>query len=283
MHILNPIVEKINYLLRRFDKVEWSGPAWYRVTKATDKGFPLEVTLAHFIAIDLGEAASTEVDGEKLGKLLPTVYKEQPKLKDCYLGLIHSHHGLGAFFSGTDETALLEQAPAEGLFFSTVVAHSKDRFCTAVSYQDQFGFSNYIEGEVETKFKHKSEKSWRDEANSIEEEAKEVPKYGNNFGYGQAYNGYGYNLRNQYGMFPEYQKKEPATTTKFLKGATLEEIPNSQVEGNDDNQVVDAVAELYNKFESNEITEAEFIEKAREIAPDVEPHWWVDQAGVIGV
>ena len=269
-------MEKINYLLRRFDNVEWSGPAWYRVDKATDRGFPIKVTLVHFIAIDLGEAASTEVDGEKLGKLLPNVYKEQSDLKDCYLGLIHSHHGLGAFFSGTDETALLEQAPTEGLFFSTVVAHSKKKFVTAVSYQDQFGYPNYIEGEVKTKFKHKSEKAWRDEAQAIEDEAKAAKStttyngYGN-FGYN--YGGYGYGR--QYGMFPETQKAEqkPKTVTKMLKGATLEEIPSN------DDKIVDEIAELYNKFEANEITEAEFVEKAREIAPDMEPYWWVDQQG----
>jgi len=59
----------------------------------------------------------------------------------------------------------------------------------------------------------------------------------------------------------------------MLKGATLEEIPSN------DDKIVDEIAELYNKFESNEITEAEFVEKAREIAPDMEPYWWVDQQG----
>ena len=38
----------------------------------------------------------------------------------------------------------------------------------------------------------------------------------------------------------------------------------------------DAIAELYNKFESNEITEQEFVEKVRDIDPTTEPHWYVD-------
>ena len=71
-------VKKVNYLLRRFKNTEWSGPAWYRILKSSKDGFPIKVKLEHFIPIDLGDATSTEQDGEVLGKLLPKVYKKSP-------------------------------------------------------------------------------------------------------------------------------------------------------------------------------------------------------------
>ena len=258
--------------MRRFSKTEWSGPAWYRVDTTTDRGFPIKVTLMHFIPIDLGDSTATEMDAEILAPLLPKVYKENTHLKDCYLGMIHSHHGMGAFFSGTDETALLEQAPAEGLFFSTVVAHTKDRFATAVSYQDQFGYPNYIEGDVKTKVKYKSEQGWRDEADKIEEANKAIKpiygSYGNKAGYGYYNNQY-----NAFDTMAPKSKKEPKVTTRLLTGATIEEVETVSIE----DVKMEQISELYNKFEANEITQNEFIAQARIIEPDIEPYSWVDE------
>lgn len=270
--------------MRRFEKTEWSGPAWYRIDTKSDRGFPLKVTLCHFIPIDLGDASATEMDAEILGPMLPKIYKEFPALTDCYLGMIHSHHGMGAFFSGTDETALLEQAPAEGLFFSTVVAHTKKKFVTAVSYQDQFGYPNYIEGEVKTKYKHKSEKIWRDEADTIQEASKQkvVTTYGSGSygGYSSihgAYNGY-----HQYSAFGDNVKKEePEVNTKQLSLTggitTIEEINEPTMR--DDDRRIEAIADVYSKYEANEITEAEFTEECKKIAPDIDPYSWVDAIG----
>lgn len=168
MTLPDKIVEKVNFLLTRFKNTEWSGPAWYQIIKREKNGFPSEVSLQHFVAIDLGDGTATEVDGEKLGKILPKIYKMNAHLKDAYLGLIHSHHKMGAFFSGTDESTALEQAPTEGLFFTTVVASNKEKYCTGVSYRDHFGFPNFVEGDVETDYKMDVPKEWEQEANRIE-------------------------------------------------------------------------------------------------------------------
>ena len=271
--------------MRRFDKTEWSGPAWYRIDSRTDKGFPLKVTLVHFVPIDLGDASATEMDAEILGPMLPKIYKELPALTDAYLGMIHSHHGMGAFFSGTDEKALLEQAPQEGLFFSTVVAHTKKKYVTAVSYQDQFGFPNYVEGNVQTKFKHKSEKAWRDEADFIEEESKKnvVNTFGSGSYRGIHGNYNGYNGYYQYSAFGEdkKEKKEPKVITNQLSltGETAELHELMEPGMSEPDRQMEAIAEAYNKFEANEITEAEFTEECRKIAPDIDPHSWVDGMG----
>jgi len=170
------IVQKINYLLTRFKDIEWSGPAWYSVRKQEDNGFPIDVELAYFKPIHLGNGAETELDGNKMGKLLPRIYKKSPDLKDCFLGLIHSHHTMGAFLSSTDESTALEQAVFDGLFFSTVVASSKSPFATCVTYRDQFGYSNIIEGEVETDVQLHVPKEWKQEATRIEKAKKKEDK-----------------------------------------------------------------------------------------------------------
>jgi len=164
--------------LTRFKDIEWSGPAWYNVKKQENNGFPIDVELAYFKPIHLGNGAETELDGNTMGKLLPRVYKKSPDLKNCFLGLIHSHHTMGAFLSSTDEDTALEQAVFDGLFFSTVVASSKSPFATCVTYRDQFGYSNIIEGEVETDVQLQVPKEWKQEATRIEKAKKKEDKKG---------------------------------------------------------------------------------------------------------
>ena len=144
------IQNKINYLLSRFKKVEWSGPAWYSIDKVDEDNFPVEVSLQYFKPIHLGHGTETELDGDAMGKLLPKIYKRFPDLKDCFLGLIHSHHTMGAFLSGTDKDTAKDQAVKDGIFFSTVVASSGEPFDCCLTYKDQFGFTNLVEGEVVT-------------------------------------------------------------------------------------------------------------------------------------
>jgi hypothetical protein len=204
--------------LTRFKSTEWSGPAWYTVNKREKNGFPSEVSLSHFIPIDLGHGTETEIDGEKLGRLLPKVYKRNAKLQKAYLGLIHSHHTMGAFFSGTDKDTALEQAPLDGLFFTTVVASDKDDFCTGVSYRDHFGFPNFIEGDIVTHYKQDVPKEWVAEAKTIEKDKKKETKVayvGNNQinmmdSFDTGYNGFGYG----YGSYGGYNRNEAASDEK---------------------------------------------------------------------
>lgn len=227
MNLPDLIVQKVNYLLKRFKAIEWSGPAWYTVNKREKNGFPSEVNLSHFVAIDLGHSTETEIDGEKLGKILPQIYKENSKLKDSYLGLIHSHHTMGAFFSGTDKDTALEQAPAEGLFFTTVVASDKDEYCTGVSYRDHFGFPNFIEGDVVADYKMDVPKEWVKEAKKIEKDKKASKIVYNkggqlniidNFG---SVNGYGYGYGGYNRIEAADEKKSLEQTTIALPGKSL--------------------------------------------------------------
>ena len=260
------MMNKINYLHHRFDKTEWSGPAWYTIKKKTKQGFPVNVELSYFKPIDLGNTGSTELDGEELGKVLPAIYKKYPKLKKSFMGLIHSHHNMGAFFSGTDEETCLEQAPKEGLFFSTVVAHTKDKFATGVSYRDQFGYSNFIEGEVKNTAKVKASKEWISEADHIEEEAKPKgytfagsrypTKYGQGNMFGSYYSGYNHNNNSDH----KEDKKKSSTGNSSL------DIPLV-------NQTELLLAtQIYDKLLEMEITEVQFTSIIKDKCPNVDPY-----------
>lgn len=270
-------VKKVNYLLRRFKNTEWSGPAWYRILKSSKDGFPIKVKLEHFIPIDLGDATSTEQDGEVLGKLLPKVYKKSPELGKCFLGLIHSHHTMGAFFSGTDKDAIFEESSRQGLFFSTVVASEKEKYVTAVGYKDQFGFPNMVEGTVSAVFKEKTEPEWRYEADKIAKRKKDEEKT-SWAGHGMNYNINSYT--NQRHLFGENVQESvldqgEVKSLNGLIGAGLE------AEDKDTQKEVDErIADQYNKLESNEITEDEFVKEVRDIDPTIEPHWYIDQGWI---
>ena len=272
------IQNKINYLLSRFKKTEWSGPAWYSIDKTDEDGFPVEVSLQYFKPIHLGHGTETEVDGDAMGKLLPTIYKRFPDLKDCFLGLIHSHHTMGAFLSGTDKETAKEQAVKDGIFFSTVVASSGEPFDCCLTYKDQFGFTNLVEGEITTPVVAIDiPKEWKQEATKIEKAKKSENKityinqttnqlsafgghnrnYNNNYGYG--YGGYA-NLNS----LAEVDEK-PTKKTSAYDGVT--KVSQEETE---------KMEELLIKMETNELNYHDFIEQCRKHCPNIDPHSYID-------
>ena len=139
----------MNYFLRTFPSKEWSGPAWYFKSKSTEEGFPEDFQLMDFHPLDLGDTSSTEWDSDDFAKILKTKYKENKALKQCYIGLLHSHHNMGAFFSGTDSSTLEEMAPKEGFYPSLVVSTKADKeFAFGFSYLDQYGKISIYKDEV---------------------------------------------------------------------------------------------------------------------------------------
>ena len=175
------IVQKIEYFSRYFNSKEWSGPAWYKVTGK--KGmFPEKFELKHFHPLDLGSHAATEIDSKEVAKILVPTYKAHPHLKDCYMGLVHSHHSMGAFFSGTDTGTLEDMAPQTGFYPSLVVATAKEPYAFAVSYQDQYGNPQYVECEEIHVPAEKGNPKWEEQCKELEDNAKPKGKvfYGAN-------------------------------------------------------------------------------------------------------
>lgn len=161
---------QINYLLKRFPKTEWSGPAWYKLKEDI-------WNLVYFKPIDLGSHSATEFEGDDLLKVMKEVQSKVP-ITGCHQGIIHSHHGMGAFHSGTDDKELEDGANRVG-YPSLVVAHTGAPFAFKYSYEDQFGNIHLEKGKVKVEHaEYKPHKEWIEEADKIEKEAKsKAPSY----------------------------------------------------------------------------------------------------------
>lgn len=222
MILSEEITNKIRYFLRRFPSKEWSGPAWYSL-KTNKTGYPVSFKLEEFHPLDLGGHSSTEWDAKDLAVILKDKLKNKA-LKKCLMGLLHSHHTMGAFFSGTDSDTILDMAPMQGFYPSLVVASGgKAEYAFGFSYQDQYGSAHWVEFDDDDKVKGpkiKARKDWVKIASHIEEENKATtavttyyPKTGYGYNGYTGYTGYGMN-HNQVDVFRE---KKTAS-----KGLTLE-------------------------------------------------------------
>ena len=277
------IQNKINYLLSRFKKTEWSGPAWYSIDKTDEDNFPIEISLQYFKPIHLGHGTETEVDGNQMGKLLPRIYKRFPDLKDCYLGLIHSHHTMGAFLSGTDKSTAKDQAVKDGIFFSTVVASSGEPFDCCLTYKDQFGFTNLVEGEVITpEIAIDIPQEWKQEATKIEKAKKKENKvtYINSANQISAFDTGWSGYHRGYGVHGINAPAEPAKKN-LIDPET--EMYNQSFAWDRETKITDdektKMDDLLDDLTCGTLMYHEFIEKARELCPNIDPHLYVDAMG----
>ena len=174
--IIALLQQKINYLLNRFD-IEWSGPAWFTQEKSEKTGFPMVWTLQHFLPLDLGSHSSTEWSGKHFISLSRKLYEKHPELKDMYQGNIHSHHTMGAFFSGTDQELLRDGANDVGYPSLVVASSGKETHAFAISYLDQFRQPHIIEAKtIDVEYDEVTENDWIKEADKIEKRFNKAKK-----------------------------------------------------------------------------------------------------------
>lgn len=161
-------MDKVRYFLKTFSGLEWSGPAWYSHDKDKD-GFPTNIKLEYFHPLDLGTASMTDWDGGDLMKIYKELRKQFPKIgKEWIQGNIHSHHGMGAFFSGTDVEQCVDGAN-ENFYYSLVVSTKPDKeLYFGMSYPDQFGRIHVEEGlEIAVEEELLSNPIWEQQATII--------------------------------------------------------------------------------------------------------------------
>lgn len=115
------IPENVERIIRRYIALlphnEWSGALFYTVEGDFDSPV-LKVICKDILIMDIGEGAHTQFNTERL---IADYMAEKPELLDCYNGLIHSHHIMGAFFSGEDTGTLLQEGINRNNFVSLVV------------------------------------------------------------------------------------------------------------------------------------------------------------------
>ena len=266
-------MDKVRYFLKTFKNLEWSGPAWYSHTK-DENGFPEEIKLEYFHPLDLGTASSTDWDGEELIKIYKDLRKEFPQIgKEWVQGNIHSHHTMGAFFSGTDEQQL-EDGANDQFYYSLVVSSKPGKeLYFGVSWPDQFGQIHILViDDIEVENNTTFDKEWKKQATIIKKNKKPEPV--------TLYkrNGYGYyNNAGQGTLFANNAKKKPTTQEQETKQDRYEaHVDWLSYNGGikDDSfdayswEIFEAYDEILLKYDKGKIKKKEMIAQLKKLGVD---------------
>jgi len=139
------VLAQITYLHGKVGKEEWSGMLLYDV----QSGSPADVenfalVAKHIFLMDIGTKAYTEYspDGD-----IVDIYDNIEEAMEWKTGHIHTHHDMGAYFSGTDESELNDNVDKHNYYLSLIVSfdgkyHAKVAFLSDVETSSSM---NYVD------------------------------------------------------------------------------------------------------------------------------------------
>lgn len=123
------VEEKIRYLIRKFPHTEWSGILFYTYAGNFEDG-SLQIHCEDIFPMDLGTGTFTEF---KMDESVTTyIAQNMDTLFDCNIGLLHSHHSMQAWFSGTDISTLQTEGDDTNCFVSLIV-NTAGTYCAAIT------------------------------------------------------------------------------------------------------------------------------------------------------
>lgn len=118
------ILNKIQHLCQKINKVEWSGVLFYSIKGSIKKPKTFKIILEEILPMDKGSAAYTSY---KLDDRFVDYLMEDPEVRmDWKVGQIHSHHNMAVFFSGTDMSELNDNCPQHNFYLSLIVNNYND-------------------------------------------------------------------------------------------------------------------------------------------------------------
>lgn len=112
---------KIKEWCLQFPNNEWSGTLFYTAEGSFADGSFTAICKDIYVS-DIGTCGYTEFD--HTADIV--TYADGHDLLDCYQALIHSHHSMAAWFSGTDNHTLIEEGMSMPHFLSLIVNNSGD-------------------------------------------------------------------------------------------------------------------------------------------------------------
>lgn len=116
-------------------------------------------TAVDMYLMDIGNAASTEYDFNDTSWL--NAFDENPELMGLKIGLVHTHHNMSTFYSGTDLGHLHGQAPFHNYFLSLIVNFAcepiaKVAFASTRKVNSSFSFKD-DDGNIQSQISNKEE------------------------------------------------------------------------------------------------------------------------------
>lgn len=149
LEVSEQLQKQIRYLCQEIWSDEWSGILFYD-TQGTFGEEDFVVRAHELFLMDIGTSTYTEYDtgDPALIKFLMA----NPNLLKMNKGHIHSHNNMGVFFSGTDDSELVDNCGLHNFYVSLIV-NNKNEMCakiafkatstvetnTIISYRDQSG------------------------------------------------------------------------------------------------------------------------------------------------
>jgi len=129
------LMNEIAYLHSKNDNKEWCGMLFYEEVSGSLFNSDLVLRAKHIYLLDIGSSAYTagSVDLELLD-----FFEEVPEAEDMRRGFIHTHHGMKAYFSGTDMSELYDNTKHYDYYLSLIVNHAT-LFVTKIGIEAEIG------------------------------------------------------------------------------------------------------------------------------------------------
>ena len=105
----------------KYPSKEWSGILFYTATTPLNTVGEVHLIGHYLYLLDIGSGAWTEYEPSTH---LMDVYDAFPEAIEWMEGHIHSHHNMAAFFSGTDDSTVIEHGSQVESFLSLIVSTS---------------------------------------------------------------------------------------------------------------------------------------------------------------
>jgi hypothetical protein len=120
-------------LCQQISRLEWSGTLFYTVTgEFGDPDFAIRAEELYLL--DIGSAAYTEYETGDPDFI--QFMMQRADLREMRMGHIHSHNTMSSFFSGTDDSELMENSAFHNYYFSLIV-NNKNQLVAKVAFRAQ--------------------------------------------------------------------------------------------------------------------------------------------------
>lgn len=147
------VVAQILFNHFKYRDTEWSGFLFYRAVEGSiAKPETLKLEVDGMYLQDVGSAAYTafEMTGEKIIEMA-SVYPDFEK-DECRKGLIHTHHNMSCFFSGTDQDELQDNAENH-IYYLSLIVNYKGPWCARIAVQAKLK----TEGSITERMSHRDD------------------------------------------------------------------------------------------------------------------------------
>lgn len=126
------LIDQIDYLHDQVGRIEWCGILFYRHLEGDiSKPSSLVLQAEQLYPMDIGSEAYTEADIDM--EAIIEMDEVIPDVRNLKKGLIHTHHTMSAFFSGTDMSELHDSTPFHNYYLSLIV-NFKGEYVARVAY-----------------------------------------------------------------------------------------------------------------------------------------------------